>query len=175
MAFEKKRLSFNKAQRRAYRDVIRDIKNMDEGKPVGKNKIILTPPVIRGRIRHALLEVEGVKQKTAVDWANRIYQRAQNFLKRRREYVIKQTLREKIKSAHPTKTAEQIDIYLEIVYRRAMMPSKAQPLPKQGYSPEVAAVHAARKAERRRVVDANRHMRHGDQMPKKKKTSETVF
>lgn len=147
---------------------------MDEGKQVGKNKIDLNPKIIRDRIRRTLMEVRGVKEKTAIDWSNRIYQRAQNFLRRRRDYAIRSSLYEQIAKAHRGKSKEEIDAYFEIVYRQAMKPSKAKPLPKPEYSPEVAAVYAARKAERKRLVSQNAHLRRGDHIPKEV-GFETVF
>lgn len=170
MTFQKDRLTFKKAYRRAYRGALGDIEKMEDATPVGKYKVILNPATVRARIRAILLKVDGVKEKTAVDWANRIYQRAQNFRKRRREYGIKRNLREKIRKAHPSKTEEQIDAYLELVYAQAMKPTKERsPVPKLApkHSPEVAAVLVARKAARKKMVENNRHMRSGDQKKKK--------
>lgn len=165
---EKKKLTFNKAQKRAYRDVIRDIRAMDEAKQVGKHKITLTPKIIRARIKKALLEVDGVQEKTAVDWANRIYQRAYNWLEDRRKFVFAKQIYERICKAHPSKSKEEIDALFEIVYRGAMKKTEsAKPLPKPAYCPMVAQVQAARKAERKRVWDQNAHMRVGDFMKKK--------
>lgn len=175
MSFDKSKHRFNKAQRRAYRNVVRDIKNMDDAKQVGKDKLTLTPKIVRDRIRRALLEVEGVKEKTAIDWSNRIFQRAQNFLQRRRNYIIKQQIYERVSKANRTKTKEEIDAIADLVYRSSMKPTKAKPLPKPEQSPEVAAVLAARKAARLKLVAQNAHMRRGDHLPKKKTTLEAVF
>ncbi len=164
---EKKKLAFGKAQRRAYKDVIRDIIAMDEAKQVGKHKITLTPAIIRGRIKKALLEVKGVREKTAVDWANRIYQRAQNYLKARRNFAFAKQIYERVSKANVGKSKEEIDAIFQTVYDRAMRPTKAKPLPKPEYSSEVAEVHAARKAERQRLVAQNKHLRVGDHIKKK--------
>lgn len=162
-------LTFSKAQRRAYKDTIRDIKAMDEGKQVGKHKITLDQGIIRYRIRKALLEVEGVKKTTAAEWADKIYQRAQNFLEDRRKFVLAKAIYERITLAHPGATKEQIDEMFAVVYNGSMKKTEKVVTPKPAFSPEVAQVRTARKAERNRLKKQNAHLRAGDSMSKKKK------
>lgn len=175
MSFEQKKLTFNKAQRQAYRDVVRDIRNMDEGKQVGKDKITLDQKIIRARIKKALLEVDGVKEKTAVDWANRIYQKAQNYLKRRRDFKIKQMLFERISTVHRGKTKEEIEAIYQEAVKCAFKPSSGNKFKRPPISAEERAVHAARKAERERLVAQNKHLRVADFRPKSEQARIKAF
>lgn len=175
MSFEQKKLTFNKAQKRAYKDVVRDIRNMNDGKQVGKDKITLDQKVIRSRIKKALLEVDGVKEKTAVDWANRIYQKAENYLKRRRDFQIKKMLFEHISTMNRGKSKEEIEAIYQAAVRQAFKPSKAPKFQRPPISAEERAVHVARKKERERLVNQNKHLRVNDFRPKSEEARVKAF